>query len=109
MFSMTTIASSTTNPVQIVSAISERLSRLYPSRYMMPKVPISESGTTTPGINVARRLRRNRNTTMITSAIEINIVNSTSSTEARMVVVRSRTTVRSIAAGIEARNCGNAA
>ncbi len=28
MFSMTTIASSTTKPVQIVSAISERLSRL---------------------------------------------------------------------------------
>ena len=28
MFSMTTIASSTTNPVEIVSAISERLSRL---------------------------------------------------------------------------------
>ena len=47
---MTTIASSTTKPVQIVSAISERLSRLYPNRYMMPNVPISESGTTTPGI-----------------------------------------------------------
>ena len=43
---------------------------------------------------------------MITSAIEISMVNSTSCTEARMVVVRSRTTVRSIAAGIEARNCG---
>ena len=28
MFSMTTIASSTTNPVAIVSAISDRLSRL---------------------------------------------------------------------------------
>jgi hypothetical protein len=76
---------------------------------MMPKVPMSDSGTTTPGISVARRLRRNRNTTMMTSAIEIIIVNSTSCTEARMVVVRSRTTVRSIADGIEALNWGNAA
>src|SRR5258706_529461 len=45
MFSSTTIASSTTNPVEIASAISERLSRLKPSRYMPPNVPTSESGT----------------------------------------------------------------
>src|SRR5208282_4244760 len=90
-------------PVQIVSAISERLSRLYPSRYMMPNVPINESGTTTPGIKVARRLRRNRNTTRITSAIEMHMVTPTSCTEARMVVVRSRTTERSIAGEIEAQ------
>jgi hypothetical protein len=32
MFSITTIASSTTNPVAMVSAISERLSTLYPNR-----------------------------------------------------------------------------
>src|SRR5216684_4240508 len=37
MFSRTTIASSTTNPVEIVSAMRERLSRLYPKRYMTPK------------------------------------------------------------------------
>ncbi len=46
---------------------------------------------------------------MITSEIEISIVNSTSCTEARMVVVRSMTTRRLIAGEIEARNCGNAA
>ena len=34
MFSMTTMASSTTKPVEMVSAISERLSRLKPSRYI---------------------------------------------------------------------------
>ena len=34
MFSSTTIASSTTKPVAMVSAISDRLSRLKPSRYI---------------------------------------------------------------------------
>src|SRR5216684_519176 len=40
MFSIITIASSTTKPVEMVKAISERLSRLYPSRYITPKVPV---------------------------------------------------------------------
>ena len=35
---------------------------------MTPKVPISETGTATLGINVVRMFRRNRNTTRITSA-----------------------------------------
>src|ERR1700730_5689408 len=43
MFSIITIASSTTNPVEIVSAISERLSRLKPTRYMATKVPTSDN------------------------------------------------------------------
>src|SRR5258708_30070025 len=97
MFSITTIASSTTKPVEIVSAINERLSRLYPQRYITPKVPISEIGTTTPGMMVARQLRRKRKTTRITSTIEISRVSSTSATEARIVVVRSSTTAILIA------------
>ena len=44
MFSITTMASSTTKPVEIVSAISERLSMLKPNRYITAKVPISEDG-----------------------------------------------------------------
>ena len=68
MFSSTTIASSTTKPVAMVSAISERLLSEKPARYMTPKVPISDTGTATLGISVARPLRRNRNTTRITSA-----------------------------------------
>ena len=40
MFSITTMASSTTNPVEMVSAISERLSMLKPARYITPKVPM---------------------------------------------------------------------
>ena len=39
MFSIITIASSTTKPVEIVSAINDRLSRLNPSRYITANVP----------------------------------------------------------------------
>src|SRR2546428_5952591 len=67
---------------------------------------MSESGTTTPGIAVAHALRRNTNTTRMTSAIETRSVSSTSRMELRIVMVRSSITVRSIAAGIEARSCG---
>src|SRR5208283_5753659 len=93
MFSITTIASSTTNPVEIVSAISDRLSRLNPHRYITANVPTSDVGTATAGISVARGLRRNTNTTRITSPIEISSVRSTLKTDARIVVVRSITTV----------------
>ncbi len=58
MFSIMTMASSTTNPVEMVSAISERLFSEYPHRYITPKVPISDSGTATPGMKVARNERR---------------------------------------------------
>ena len=54
-----TIASSTTNPVAIVNAISDRLLRLNPARYMTARVPTSESGTDRLGIKVAEGLRRN--------------------------------------------------
>src|ERR1700723_1146247 len=107
MFSITTIASSTTNPVEIVIAISERLSRLYPNRYITANVPMSETGTATAGTKVARSLRRKTNTTMITRTIEIRSVLSTSLTEARMVIVRSSTTVVSMPNGIVASMNGS--
>ena len=56
MFSSTTMASSTTKPVAIVSAISERLSRLKPSRYIAPNVPISDTGTATVGMSAGARI-----------------------------------------------------
>jgi hypothetical protein len=43
MFSIITMASSTTNPVPIVKAISDRLSRLNPEKYITPKLVISDS------------------------------------------------------------------
>ena len=90
MFSIITIASSTTKPVEIVSAISERLSRLYPSMYMTANVPTSERGTAMPGMIVAEALRRKRKMTITTSTVVSSSSNSTSFTDARMVVVRSR-------------------
>src|SRR5580658_8377542 len=89
MFSTTTMASSTTNPTAMVSAINERLSMLKLSRYIDANEPSSASGTVTAGMNVAQKLRRNNNITSTTSTIVSISVNSTSSTEARMVVVRS--------------------
>src|ERR1700743_3436136 len=104
------MASSTTNPVEIVSAMSDRLSRLYPSRYITAKVPMSETGTATAGISVACTLRRKmkttnkkhtpptnkkvhactrqrkKKTTRMTKTMEITSVDSTSFTEARIVV-----------------------
>ncbi|SAD05598.1 Uncharacterised protein [Enterobacter cloacae] len=109
MFSSTTMASSTTKPVAIVRAISDRLLRLNPHRYMAAKVPISETGTATAGISVARPERRNRKTTRITSATEITSVCSTSSSEARMVGERSWAICRSIAAGMVSCRSGRRA
>src|ERR1035438_10234423 len=89
MFSIMTMASSTTKPVEIVNAIKVRLFKLYPSRYMTPKVATSDSGTAMPGMMVEAILRRKRNMTITTSAtVSINS-NCTSLTEARMVVVLS--------------------
>src|ERR1700678_1863528 len=103
MFSTTTIPPSTRNPVKIVSAISERLSMLNPNRYMTPKVAIRETGTTTPGIAVVVRSRKNRNTTITTRQTEINRVTSTLLTDSLMLVLRSSTTSTLIEAATEAR------
>ena len=87
MFSTTTMASSTTKPVEMVSAMSERLSMLKPARYMMPKVPMSETGTATAGISMVRKSRRKMKTTRMTSTTAMTRVRSTSLIEARIVVV----------------------
>src|SRR3954471_7311953 len=105
MFSMTTMASSTTNPVEIANAMSERLSTLYPSRYITPNVPSRDRGTEMLGIIVAQRFRRNRNTTRITNPIEIRMVYSMSEIDARIVAVRSIMTARFTDGGIDAFNC----
>ena len=109
MFSIITIASSTTKPVEMVSAISERLSRLYPSSAITPKVPISDSGTAMLGMIVAASVRRNRKITITTSAMVSISSNSTSFTDARIVVVRSVRICICTAGGSDARSCGNSA
>ena len=106
MFSSMTMASSTTKPVEIVSAISDRLSRLAPSNHMAAKAPMMEIGTAMLGISAARTLRRKTKTTTVTSSTEIRSVFSVSKSEARMVVERSSVSVRSTSPGKAASSCG---
>ena len=73
---------------------------------MTAKVPTSETGTATLGMRVARTLRRKTKTTSVTRITEISSVRSTSRSEARMVVVRSSTTLRSMAPGMAALRRG---
>jgi hypothetical protein len=94
MFSITTIASSTTKPLAIARAINDRLSSENPARYMMAQVPIRDTGTATAGIRVARTLRRKMKTTAMTSTTEMIRVRSMSDTDARIVSVRSRMVTR---------------
>src|SRR3954451_21183915 len=97
MFSSTTMVSSTTNPVATVSAINEKMFRLYPSRYIAANVAISDTDTVTTGTSVALALRRNANTTRITRATAMISVISTSNSEALIVVERSIARLTSIA------------
>ena len=89
MFSSMTIASSTTKPTHSVRAISERLSRLKLNEYISAKVPTMEMGRAMLGMRVARMLRRNTKITPTTRPSATSSVNSTSSTELRMVMERS--------------------
>src|SRR5580704_15766460 len=99
MFSIMTIASSTTNPVAIVNAMSDKLLSLNPTRYITAKVPTSESGTQRHGSSVAEGRRRNTNMTITTITTARPSSNSTSATDARIVVVRSVSTATSTAEG----------
>ena len=107
MFSITTMASSTTKPVAMVSAIRDRLSRLKPHRYMAASVPTIESGTESAGMMVARQSRRNTKMTSTTRKAASTSSNSTSATEARMVSVRSLTVRSCTLAGSPACSVGS--
>ena len=85
MFSIMTMASSTTKPVAMVSAMIERLLRLKPARYITASVPTSDSGTERLGISVARQSPRNRKITATTRTTAKESSICTSRTEARMV------------------------
>ena len=100
MFSIITMASSTTKPVPMVSAISDRLSSEKPQNHITPKVAISDSGSATPAMMVARTVRRNISTTSTTSTTLRIRVNCTSWIEARITSVRSLTMVSSTPAGM---------
>ena len=89
MFSIMTMASSTTKPMHTASAISDRLSMEKPAAHIAAQVPASDSGTVTPAAIVGAARRRNRNTTSITSTLVAPSVSCMSCTLARMVWVRS--------------------
>ncbi len=89
MFSSITIASSTTKPTERMSAIIDRLSRLYPSMYMTANVPMIEKGSARLGMTVAHTFRRNTKMTMITSASVSAMVICTSDDDSRIVSDRS--------------------
>ena len=78
-------------------------------KYMTPKVPSSDSGTTMAGTRVLRQSRKNANVTSVTSKIEAIRLISTSRNEARMVVVRSIKILSLIEAGIDACRNGSSA
>src|SRR5579885_1834619 len=99
MFSIMTVASSTTQRVELVRALSERLTGTNPKRYMAAKVPTIDKGTERLGMMVAGKVRKKRKMTATTSATASTSSSSTSATEARIVVVRSLITLTSIAGG----------
>ena len=65
-FSTTTMASSTTIPMARINPSSVRMFSEKPKMSMKPNVPMSEMGTATTGMSVARQLCKERNTTTIT-------------------------------------------
>jgi len=89
IFSSMTMASSTTNPTDSVSASSVMLLMEKPNAYIAAQVPISDTGTAKAGMMVAETLRRNRKITMITSEIAIASVSCTSDTASRIEIDRS--------------------
>ena len=76
---------------------------------MTPKVPKIDIGTATLGMMVALTLRRNRNTTTVTSITANTSVSSVSCSEARIVVLRSMATLTFMSAGMAASRCGSSA
>src|SRR5262249_30567406 len=86
-FSITTIASSTTNPV--ASVIPNRVSELMEKSNILTnaKVPISDTGIVTAGIMVARQSSKNRKITTMTISTASSSVVTTSLTESPTTVV----------------------
>ena len=78
MFSITTIASSTTSPVASVMPKSVRVLIEKPNSLTNVNVPMSDTGIVIAGIKVVFQFWRNRNMTRMTSAIASSSVVMTS-------------------------------
>ena len=101
MFSIMTMASSTTKPTDTASAISDKLSMEKPASHIIAQVPASDSGTVTPAATVVAARRRKTNTTSMTRMTVAISVSCMSNTLARMVLVRSDITVMSMPGEIQ--------
>ena len=83
-FSTTTIASSTTIPIESTRPNSDRVLMLKPIAAMAANVPTIATGTATSGISVARQFWRKRSTTSPTSTTASRSVFTTSPIESVM-------------------------
>src|ERR1017187_4169220 len=108
-FSMTTMASSTTNPVARV--MPKRVSELMenPKILMKAKVPTNETGIVTAGMMVARQSSKKRKITAITIRSEERRVVTTSRTESPTTVVVSKAITYLIPGGKDFASSANAA
>ncbi len=109
MFSSITIASSTTKPMERMSAIIDRLSRLKPSTSITANVPRIEKGSASAGMSVAEPLCRKAKMTPTTRSSVTSIVIWMSPNAWRMLRDRSPRTVRCTDGGSWAWNAGSSA
>ena len=66
MFSVITMASSTTSPTESTTASIDSTLIENPATYIRKNVPMSETGITMHGMSVTRQLRRKRKMMMMT-------------------------------------------
>ena len=90
MFSITTIASSTTRPVASVMPNSVSVLIEKPNSLTNANVPMSDTGIVIAGISVVRQFCRNRNMTSTTSPIASSSVVTTSRIDSETTVVVSK-------------------
>ena len=109
MFSITTIASSTTKPTHSTSATSEKMFRVKPSIHITISAPASDSGTLSMAIRVGRSRRRNSSITSATITMLMPSATSTSCSADSVVGVRSKIGVIFTSAGNTWLSPGSAA
>src|SRR5688572_20937685 len=99
MASTTTIASSTTIPIDNTNANNVSVLIVKPKGIKKINVPINDTGIAKTGIKVARQFCKNRNTTITTNASASTNVIITSLIEASTTVVVSSGTIYSTSLG----------
>jgi len=88
-FSTTTMASSTTMPMDSTRPNSDSVFSEKPKRCISAKVPTSDTGTATSGMMDARQVCRNSTTTTTTRTMASSSVMATDCSEARTNTVGS--------------------